>query len=207
MPFPHAADPRVAPVEDADPELNALLARTRCDGSGVPMVIFRTMARHPRLLEGYNVLADFFRARQELSARDRELVILRTAWRSGSEYEWTQHAAIGAQVGLSQEEIKLIAQPGLAGPWPTRDAALLRATDEIMDQVDLSDETWAELSKVHSEAQIIELVMLVGFYRMVAGFLNATGVREKSELPCWPAGGVPSSLHGQPAGKTPEEAR
>jgi alkylhydroperoxidase family enzyme len=83
--------------------------------------------------------------------------------------------------------MKLIAQPGLAGPWPPRDAALLRATDEVMDQVDLSDETWAELSEVHSESQIIELVMLAGFYRMVAGFLNATGVREKSELPGWHA--------------------
>lgn len=191
MPFPHATDPRVPPVEDPGPELSALLAKTRGDGSSVPMVIFRTMARHPRLLEGYNVLADFFRARQELSARDRELVILRTAWRSGSEYEWSQHLLIGARAGLTSNEMALIAQPGLAGHWPPRDAALLRATDEVMDRVDLSDATWAELSEVHSEAQIIELVMLAGFYRMVAGFLNATGVRENSELPCWPAGEIP----------------
>jgi alkylhydroperoxidase family enzyme len=179
MPFPHAADPRVAPVEDPGPELTALLARTRSDGSGVPMTIFTTMARHPRLLEGYNALADFFRARQELPARDRELVILRTAWRSGSEYEWTQHLLLGARAGLSQEEMALIARPALEGHWPPADAILLRATDEVMDRVDLSDATWAELSELCSEAQIIELVMLAGFYRMVAGFLNATGVRQE----------------------------
>ena len=88
------------------------------------MAIFRTMARHPRLLEHFNVLAGFFRDREELAARDRELVVLRTAWRSGSEYEWAQHVLIGARAGLTQDEIALIARPGLAGHWPPRDAAL-----------------------------------------------------------------------------------
>jgi hypothetical protein len=31
-------------------------------------------------------------------------------------------------------------------------------------------------------------VMLVGFYRMTAGFLNATGVEKDADLPGWPAG-------------------
>lgn len=201
MPFPHAADPRVAPVVDPDPELSALLARTRNDGSGIPMAIFRTMARHPRLLERYNVLADFFRSGLELTDRDRELVVLRTAWRSGSEYEWTQHVRIGGRAGLSPGEIALVARPGTAGHWPPRDAALLAAADEILGQADLSDATWAELSAFLTEAQLLELVMLVGFYRMVAGFLNATGVREKTELPAWPAdeaaASVPSEGKGQ----------
>ncbi|HEX4093042.1 MAG TPA: carboxymuconolactone decarboxylase family protein [Trebonia sp.] len=179
MPFLHAADPRIAPVEDPGAEVSALLARTRNDGSGVPMSIFRTMARHPQLLEGYNVLADFFRAGRELSVRDRELVILRTAWRTGCEYEWTHHVRLGAEAGLSHHEMSSVGRPALAGDWPDRDAVLLRATDEILDEVDLSDATWAELSAGHTDAQIIELVMLVGFYRMVAGFLNATGVRQE----------------------------
>jgi alkylhydroperoxidase family enzyme len=179
MPFPHAADPRVVPVEDPGAEVGELLARTRSDGSGVPMAIFRTMARHPRLLAAYNELADFFRAAQELAVRDRELVILRTAWRTGSEYEWTHHVRLGAEAGLSQDEMSSAGRPVLAGDWADRDAVLLRATDEILDEADLSDATWAELSAGHTDAQIIELVMLVGFYRMVAGFLNATGVRQE----------------------------
>lgn len=191
MPFPHAVDPRIFPVENPGPEVSELLAKTRSDGRGAPLAIFRTMARHPGLLKRFNVLGGFFLSRGELAARDRELVVLRTAWRSGSEYEWAQHAVIGTRAGLSDDEISQVTRAGLDGHWPARDAALLRAADEILDQADLSDASWAELAAVLTENQVMELVMLVGFYRMVAGFLNATGVRKEPDLPGWPASGKP----------------
>jgi alkylhydroperoxidase family enzyme len=143
------------------------------------------------MLKRFNVLGGFFLTRGDLPARDRELVVLRTAWRSGCEYEWAQHVLIGARAGLSEDEMSRVAQPGLAGPWPARDAALLQAADEIADQADISEETWAELCAVYSQAQVMELVMLAGFYRMTAGFLNATGVRKEADLPGWPADGSP----------------
>jgi 4-carboxymuconolactone decarboxylase len=191
MPFPHTADPRIFPLEEPGPDVSELLAKTLGDNRGVPLRIFRTMARHPRMLKRFNVLGGFFLTRGDLPARDRELVVLRTAWRSGCEYEWAQHVLIGARAGLSQDEMSQVAQPGLAGSWPARDAALLRAADEIADQADLSEETWAGLSALYSEAQVMELVMLAGFYRMTAGFLNATGVRKEAGLPGWPAGANP----------------
>jgi alkylhydroperoxidase family enzyme len=98
---------------------------------------------------------------------------------------------IGTEAGLTEDEIDRVARPGLAGEWPAADAALLRAADEILDQADIRDATWSELSARNSETQIMELVMLVGFYRMTAGFLNATGVREEAGLPGWPAGADP----------------
>jgi alkylhydroperoxidase family enzyme len=191
MPFPHTADPRISPLEEPGPDVSELLAKTLGDSRGVPLRIFRTMARHPRMLKRFNVLGGFFLTRGDLPARDRELVVLRTAWRSGCEYEWAQHVLIGARAGLSEDEMSRVAQPGLAGPWPARDAALLQAADEIADQADISEETWAELCAVYSQAQVMELVMLAGFYRMTAGFLNATGVRKEADLPGWPADGSP----------------
>jgi alkylhydroperoxidase family enzyme len=191
MPFPHTADPRISPLDEPGPDVSELLAKTLGDSRGVPLRIFRTMARHPRMLKRFNVLGGFFLTRGDLPARDRELVVLRTAWRSGCEYEWAQHVLIGARAGLSEDEMSRVAQPGLAGPWPARDAALLQAADEIADQADISEETWAELCAVYSQAQVMELVMLAGFYRMTAGFLNATGVRKEADLPGWPADGSP----------------
>jgi alkylhydroperoxidase family enzyme len=199
MPFPHAADPRVSPAEDPGPEVSEVLAKTLGDDRGIPLAIFRTMARHPGMLKRFNVLGGFFLTRGELAARDRELLVLRTAWRSGSEYEWAQHVVIGARSGLTEDEIARVARPGLAGEWPAADAALLRAADEILDQADIADATWSELSARHSETQIMELAMLVGFYRMTAGFLNATGVRREAGLPGWPAGADPAENGADPA--------
>lgn len=186
MPFPHTADPRVAPVDDPEPEVAEMLARTMSDERGVPLAIFRTMARHPRLMKRFNVLGGFFLTRGELPARERELVVLRTAWRSDCLYEWAQHVLIGGRSGLSDEEIARITRPEQAGAWSARDRTLLRATDEVIDHVDVSDATWVELGEDWTEVQRVELVLLVGFYRMTAAFLNATGVVKDAELPGWP---------------------
>lgn len=186
MPFAHAADPRVTPVDDPEPEVAELLAKTMGDDRGVPLAIFRTMARHPRLMKRFNVLGGFFLTRGELPAREREIAVLRTAWRSGCVYEWAQHVLIGGRSGLTDEEIARIA--GESNGWSPRDRALIQATDEVLDSVDVSDETWAALGTDWTDEQRVELVMLVGFYRMTAGFLNATGVVKDADLPDWPAG-------------------
>ena len=184
-PFPHARAPRVAPVETPDPETADLLAKTMSDDAGVPLSIFRTMARHPRMMKRFNVLGGFFLTRGELPARERELCILRTAWRSGCEYEWAQHVLIGRDAGLTDAEIDRVA---LGGDWSDADAALLRLTDEVLQHTDVSDPTWSELAGRYTDAQLCELVMLVGFYRMTAGFLTATGVVKEDSLPSWPEG-------------------
>jgi len=195
MPYAHDADPRVAPVEDPGPEVAELLAKTMGDERGVPLAIFRTMARHPRLMKRFNVLGGFFLTRGELPARERELVVLHTARRSGCLYEWAQHVIIGGRSGLTDDEIARVADPSRAGEWAAPDVALLRAADEVLAEADLTDATWTELGGRWSDEQRIELVMLVGFYRMTAGFLNATGVVKDDDLPGWP---VPADKESRP---------
>ena len=182
-PFPHAEVPRVTPVEGPDPDVTELLSKTMSDDAGVPLAIFRTMARHPRMMKRFNVLGGFFLTRGELPARERELCILRTAWRSGCEYEWAQHVLIGRDAGLTDTEIERVAR---GGDWSEADAALLRLTDEVLEHADVSDATWSALSGHYTDAQLCELVMLVGFYRMIAGFLNAAVVVKEDTLPGWP---------------------
>ncbi|GAA4910987.1 alkylhydroperoxidase family enzyme [Actinomycetospora succinea] len=186
MPYPHADDPRVRPVEDPEPEVAEMLAKTMGDGRGQPLAIFRTMARHPRLMKRFNVLGGFFLTRGELPARERELVVLHTARRSGCLYEWAQHVIIGGRSGLTDDEIARVATPDRRGEWSPQDEVLLRAADEVLAEADLTDTTWAELGARWTDEQRIELVMLVGFYRMTAGFLNATGVEKDDDLPGWP---------------------
>lgn len=184
-PLPHAHSPRVSPVQDPTPEVAELLAKTMSDDAGVPLSIFRTMARHPRMMKRFNVLGGFFLTRGELPPRERELCILRTAWRSGSEYEWAQHVLIGRDAGLTDAEVERVA---LGGDWSDADAALLRLADEVTEHADVSDTTWTELTERYTDSQLCELVLLVGFYRMTAGFLNAAGVVKEDTLPSWPEG-------------------
>lgn len=145
--------------------------------------MFATLARHPRLLRRLNALGGLFIAHGSLPERERELVILRVAWRSGSAYEWGQHTVLGRQAGLSDDEVARVA--GGCG-WSDDDRVLLELADELVERADVSDGVWLAVAKRFDEAQLLELLLLPGFYRMLAGYLNAVRVQPEPELPGWP---------------------
>jgi len=176
-------EPRIAPLIDPSPEVEELLDKTRIR-QGRPLNIFATMAHHPRLLKRFNVLGGLFLGRGVLPARERELVILRTAWRTGCVYEFGQHTLLAHQEGLTEDEIKRVTEE--SAEWPEGDAPLIRLADEVHTNRDVSDELWAQLKSRWGEAELIELVALAGFYGMVATFLNATRVQLDPGVPGWP---------------------
>lgn len=127
----------------------------------------------------------------KLPSRDREILILRTAWNCKAEYEWAQHVLIARRVGLSDDEIELlnstrttVAEAGSAPrSWRPFDTTLVRAADELHDEMCISDATWDELSHAYDTAQLIEVPMLVGHYHLVAMTLNTLGVELDDGLP------------------------
>jgi len=191
-----ATEPRIPPLTHPSPEVAEILAKTPGDPGGTPLNIFGTLAHHPRLLKRFNVLGGLFLSRGVLPARERELVILRTGWRTNCEYEFGQHVLIGRRAGLTDEEIRRVTDDG-AG-WPAGDALLIRLSDELHETRDVSDELWAALSARWDTEALLELVALAGFYGMVAGLLNAARVQRDPGVPGWPdaATGARPPPHG-----------
>ena len=110
-----------------------------------------------------------------LPRRETELLILRVATLCGSEYELTQHRRLGRRAGLSADEVERVQAPGLQG-FGAREMLLLRAVDELHETRDLSDALWGELSGMLDEPTLVELVMLVGHYEMLATTLGTLRV-------------------------------
>src|SRR5205823_5565198 len=97
--------PRLAPLprEAWSEEVRTMIERTP-GGATEPLNIFTTLVRHPTLVRRWLPFGTMLLT-GELPPRDRELLILRTAWNCRSEYEWGQHVRIGLAAGLAQEEI------------------------------------------------------------------------------------------------------
>ena len=146
--------------------------------------IFGTLARNPALYKAFLSLGGHLLTAGELPAREREIVILRTGCRSESEYEFAQHRAIGREAGLTDTEIEWLAGDGA---WSQDDAALVAMVDELVDDNMVSEETWQRLTRRWSETQLLELLVLCGFYRLVSGLLNSIGVAIEPGTPGWPA--------------------
>ena len=104
--------------------------------------IFKTLAHHPNLMRRWLVFGNHVLFKSTLSARERELLILRIGWLCQAEYEWGQHVRIGREAGLTDEEIHRIKTGPEAGEWNEQDRLLLTATDELHTNAHISDPTW-----------------------------------------------------------------
>ena len=109
--------------------------------------------------------------------RDKEILILRTAWLSRGDFIWGRHYVRGQEAGLTQEEIRKITEgPGTSG-WSAFDATLLRAADELHTSRFLSDATWNALAERYTEDQRREVVLMVGDYTQLVMFQNSLGAQ------------------------------
>ncbi len=145
--------------------------------------IFTTLVRNRKLFApwvSYGTAMLYGR----LPARDRELLILRTAHRCGSYYEWGQHVTISIKsIGMSPAEVARVQEGPDAPGWSPFDAALIRSVDEMLDDHRIGDSTWQVLAQRYDETLLVELPLVVGHYYAVALTLNSLGVELDFEDP------------------------
>jgi alkylhydroperoxidase family enzyme len=169
--------PRIAPLPRPawDERVRTLLERVP-GGLEQPFHVFTTLAYHPELLRRWLPFGTVLLG-GELPARDRELLILRTAWNCRAAYEWGHHAGMfGMAAGLGEQEIARVPAGPEAAGWEPFDAVLLRAADELHADACLADATWRALATRYDERQLIEVPMVVGHYHLIAFVVNSLGV-------------------------------
>jgi alkylhydroperoxidase family enzyme len=157
-------DPATPPYPPAIAE-----ALDRIMPAGVePLLLFRTMARSPRVFG--KVFAGGLLDKGPLSLRQREIVIDRTTARLGCEYEWGVHVALFAgKVGFGADEIAATAHGSSdAACWSAPEQALLALVDDLVDRRTIADATWSALAAHFDEAQILEAIALTGYYHTIS---------------------------------------
>lgn len=153
-----------------------------------PLNIFRTLARNEPLSRGFLALGGHVLRGDAIPAREREIVILRVGWRCKSVYEFGQHTVIGLMSGLSQDDVAALTHEDPGTRWSDRERDFIAAADDLCLHDEVSQPTWDRLAAQLSAAELVELVMLAGFYRLVSGSLRSFGVQLDEGVPGWPAG-------------------
>lgn len=178
---------RIQPIgpDDIDGELAEILAGS-LTRDGEPLNIFGVLGRHPKLLKRFNLLGGFLLNKGLVPEREREIVILRVGWNARAVYEFGQHTLIGRRCGLTDDEIVALTKDPADHPWSDDDRALVALADDLCRDDCVSDDTWAALTPRWSEAELVELLVVAGFYRLVSGFLNSAGVQLDAGVPGFP---------------------
>ena len=164
---------RIAPRESPySPAVQEALDRIMPPGVP-PLALFRTLAVNERVF--LRVMAGGLLDRGSIGLREREIVIDRTCARCGSEYEWGVHVAFFAErVGLTAAQVAATCAPEPeAGAFPERERLLLRLVDALHDRTGVDDALWAALRAHWTDAQLVELIALAGFYHLISFVTNA----------------------------------
>jgi alkylhydroperoxidase family enzyme len=182
--------PRIPPLPESEWEEDvAQILNALPPGAEAPIGeynIFRTLAHHPDLFRSWMPFGGYLLVGGTIPATERELMILRTAVRCHSSYEWGQHVRISERMGIDRETIDRVIEGPDAGGWTQHESALICSVDELHDDARISDPTWTTLSREYDQAQLIEVTMLIGQYHMVAFALNSLGVELDEGLEALP---------------------
>jgi alkylhydroperoxidase family enzyme len=179
------ASPRIAPLQPPySPEVAEALAKWMPPGTPwEPLKLFRTLMQHKELSDRMRPLgAGLLGRHSALDPRDREIVIDRVCARCSCAYEWGVHVvAYGAAVGLSPGQLQATV---LGTPqdsvWSEREQLLCRMVDELHETATVSDSLWEQLAPNWTTAQLLELLILVGWYHLISFVAN--GLQVEPEL-------------------------
>jgi alkylhydroperoxidase family enzyme len=154
----------------------------RSKGGPKGLNVLGTLAQHPALMHAYHSFNGHILYTNTLSARQRELLVLRVAARRGAEYEWQQHVRIARDADITDAEIERIAEGPHADGWSPVDAAMLRAVDELLADALITDATWAVLADELDRHQLMDLVFTVGAYDLLAMAFKSFGLELDADL-------------------------
>jgi len=179
--------PRIPPLrpEQWTPQQREMIApQKRPDGS--VMNLYATMLQHPGLYAPRMTFGSYVRSETSLPPKTRELLIMRTAFLIGAEYEWAHHVEYARTAGLTGDEIARIATGADAAGWSEEHQAVLRAADELRREAFITDRTWNVLAKHYNTKQLIEIVFTVGGYSMTGLAINSFGIQTEPGYPGFP---------------------
>jgi AhpD family alkylhydroperoxidase len=142
-----------------------------------PPAIFTTLGRGRGVFWGWLHFAGRLMPGGRLPRRETELVILRVATVRGCAYELEHHVRLGRRAGVTAEDVDRVRQGSAADGWSERERLLMRVTEELLATRDLGDATWAELRAAYDERTVIEILLLVGHYDMLATTLTTLRIQ------------------------------
>ncbi|MGR9235107.1 carboxymuconolactone decarboxylase family protein (plasmid) [Rhizobium leguminosarum] len=146
------------------------------DQSGALTGPFGVMLQSPALGLPLQELGAAIRYRTGLSARIREIAILAVAAETKSVFEQYAHERIGRAVGLSECEIGALADGRFVSDDTVESAAHAFCLRLLDGRLRLSNDEYVKTREALGEAQILELVVLTGYYRTLAQLLDVFDV-------------------------------
>jgi alkylhydroperoxidase family enzyme len=140
-----------------------------------PLNVTHMMSHNEGVMAAVSRLGSELLVRGSLPPDLRELVIVRIGRLCRSAYEAHQHEAIARGLGVSDAKLHALAGEDRDG-FSVEERLALRFVEELHAEGAVSEAAMRACSVYFSDAQLVELCIVAGFYIMIAGFLGSFDV-------------------------------
>jgi alkylhydroperoxidase family enzyme len=166
---------RYVPTSEIDPKHKDLLGR--------PIHLGQALVNSSEGYWNHHLLGAWIRAESTLDPRLRELLILQVGFTAKSAYEFSHHIRLSQDAGVTPEDIRAVIgfNGGESHGLAPVEQALLRAAAQLTRDADISDQIWAELAEHFDDTELVEIVLIVGYYNHVLRILRALRIDNEPE--------------------------
>lgn len=131
-------------------------------------------------------LGAYLRYESTLPKVNRELAIITTAREFDCDYEWSAHATIAREAGVSEATVNAVANRGDIDTLPKDDALIIRFGRELHRNRKVSEATFEAARNRFGEQGVVELTATMGYYALLAYTLNTFEVQPAPDTPRLP---------------------
>jgi len=181
---------RIPTLHPPYPEEAATLLAGMMPPGRPPIALFRLFARNLPMTRAMHPWGRYELGRDlTLTMRQREIVIDRTCARCRCEYEWSVHTQMFAsRVALTPDQQRSLVDGSPTDPcWTDHtERLLIEAADALHDTSDINDALWTRLAGTFNDAQLIDLLLLCGWYHAISFIARATRLPLETGAPSFP---------------------
>jgi alkylhydroperoxidase family enzyme len=136
--------------------------------------LFAMLANAPALIGPTLRLGEAILTKGDLDPTMRELAILHTARLTDTDYEWVQHEAIARMIGIDDDKILAVQRGEIAdGPLEAHESLALRLVSHLLEDGAPPPELVTDAASELGRAELIELLIVAGYYAMLGGLMRA----------------------------------
>jgi len=172
----HPSFPPIGPAR-WEPKTRSLIVDGR-DSSEYDTPLFVALAQHEPLLRNWYRFTGQLVTRTALTPRERELLLLRTAWRTATPLQWGEHVGGGLRAGLTEDEISSLAGEEISAGWDARERTVVEVVDELCETGAVGEGLLAALDEHFTAQEVLEVLFLAGNAAMIGAVINTLGITQ-----------------------------
>lgn len=180
----------ITPLEPPYDEAQQVVLSAFSRDGAKPLGLFRLLAHNPKLLESFMVYGGYNLSRRSpLSIHQRELIIFRAVGRAGGRYEWGMHELLyreKAELSEAQTRSCVLGSSSDECWQDPEDQLIIRAVDDLHSNNKVSEAVLKELESTFEPAQVIDIILIAGWYRTIATLTESLELALEENAPAFP---------------------